>query len=97
MENTLVMKGIALFATLIGVYQWLGQGTSLYDILVIMFATYLVISIDAGKQTVHRTEVQPVEGDNSEKKSFFLNAVNPLSKLITRLFYQYQIKQNPTF
>jgi hypothetical protein len=80
------MKGIALFATLIGVYQWLGTGTSLYDIMVILLATYLIISIDAGKPTENpkRDEAQQIAGDNAERKAFFLKAVNPLKELVTR-------------
>jgi hypothetical protein len=71
MENTVTMKGIAMFATLIGVYQWLGQGTSFLDIMVLLFATALVISMDGGGQK-HQS-IQPVSdeketGDNQNKK-----------------------------
>jgi hypothetical protein len=71
MENTAIMKGIALFATLTGIYQWLGQGTSFMDIMVLLFATALVISMDGGGQK--HQEVQPVSdvketGDNQNTK-----------------------------
>jgi ABC-type enterobactin transport system permease subunit len=64
------MKGIALFATLMGVYNWLSQGTSLFDILVIVFATALVISIDSEKKEANIEEVNA--GDNQTLKNLIL-------------------------
>ena len=76
MEQTVIMKGVALFATLIGVYQWLGQGTqgtSLFDIMILLFATALIISIDADRHA--KPEIPEVAGDysqpNESLKKFF--------------------------
>ena len=75
MENTAMMKGIAMFATLTGIYQWLGNGTGLYDVLVILFATFLIVSMEPARRgevdrLVH--EVNETTGDNQEvKKNIF--------------------------
>ncbi|MFA5931116.1 MAG: hypothetical protein WC821_02265 [archaeon] len=87
MEQTLTIKGIALFATLTGIYQWVGNGTSFYDIMVILFATALVISLDSEKKQREIIKT-PVEiGDNPAEqttkdhaKVFFCEKKLPLSK-----------------
>ena len=78
MEQTVIMKGIALFATLIGVYEWMGEGTSMFDIMVILFATALVISLDSEKkQRVLDTRVEMGNNPTKQPKGFFarVNAI----------------------
>ena len=82
MEQTVVMKAVALFATLMGIYQWLGQGTSLFDILVILFATALIVSIDLDQK---REITVPIEaGDNSKENSLFVKRALPLREILTQ-------------
>jgi len=76
------MKGVALFATLIGVYQWLGQEASLYDIMVILFATALIVSIELEQK--HDIKKNNAPGDNPTQKGFFWRITHPLSKMIVR-------------
>jgi len=86
MENTATMKGIAMFATLIGVYQWLGQGTSFLDIMVLLFATALVISMDGGGQKQQVTQpvsdnIETGDNQNTKKRSvFFCRLTHYLTK-----------------
>jgi len=92
MENTITMKGIALFATLIGIYQWLGQGTSFMDILVLLFATALVISMDGGGQKHQVEQIVPNEeketGDNQKIKrsNFFCRLTSNLAYAMAFVF-----------
>ena len=88
MEQTVTIKGIALSATLIGIYQWVGSGTSFYDIMVILFATALVISLDSEKKQREVTTTKVEIGDNSieqkttdHAKVFFCKERVPLSKI----------------
>ena len=86
MEQTLAIKGIALFATLIGIYQWVGESASFYDIMVILFATALVISLDSEKKQREVTTVVEVGDNPTEKpvnnaKVFFCEKRIPLSKI----------------
>ncbi|MFA6064881.1 MAG: hypothetical protein WCW44_03715 [archaeon] len=72
MENTAMMKGIAMFATLTGIYQWLGNGTGLYDVLVILFATFLIVSMEPARRGEVDRLVPETTGDNQEvKKNIF--------------------------
>lgn len=82
MEQTVTIKGIALFATLTGIYQWIGAGTSFFDIMVILFATALVISLDSEKK--QREVATTVEiGDNP---------VDQKPKVLEKVFFW---KKNP--
>ena len=82
MENTAMMKGIALFATLTGIYQWVGNGTSLYDIMIILIATFLVISMEPHvKEEVNRVTHEEI-GDNPRTKHNLLNAFIALAKRV---------------
>ncbi len=71
MENTAIMKGIALFATLTGIYQWLGNGTSLYDVLIIFFATFLIISMEPTRKGETDRLVQETGDNHQVKKNIF--------------------------
>ncbi len=95
MEKTLLMKGVALFATLTGVYQWLGQGTSMYDIMIILLATYLVISVEGNSEKRKDSEMQVVGDDTNSGKNFFCHQVNPLKDRILRAVNPFPI--NPQY
>jgi len=85
-----IMKGAALFATLIGIYNWLGQGASFFDILIIFLATALIITTDAEKHEV----IAPTEtGDNLKKSNFFLQKVIPLSEMFALSVRHFYLKQ----
>ncbi|MFA5357989.1 MAG: hypothetical protein WC308_03635 [archaeon] len=46
MEQTLFLKGVALFATMVGLQQWLAQGVSLYDVAFIGLATMFLATLE---------------------------------------------------
>ena len=75
MEQTEMMKGIGLFATLIGVYQWLGQGTSLLDIIIILFTVSLIISMDPRKGKEGSVQKEAPLAEHKEKEGFFKKAL----------------------
>jgi hypothetical protein len=84
MENTTMMKGIALFATLTGVYQWLGNGTSLYDVMIILLATFLVVSMEPHEREQPKQVDHLEVGDNQQvKRGFFSNLEVPLRGICT--------------
>jgi len=92
-----IMKGAALFATLIGIYNWLGQGASFFDILIIFLATALIITTDAEK---HEVIVSAETGDNPKKSNFFWQRVIPLSEIFllpTRHFFLKQPVLQPLY
>lgn len=83
MDNTTMIKGIALFATLTGIYQWLGNGTSLYDIMIILLATFLVISMEPQRKEGTDRVVHEEIGENQNRKRTLFQ------ELISRLrFYK---------
>ena len=81
MENTAIMKGIALFATLTGIYQWLGAGTSLYDVLIIFFATFLIVTMEPTKKGQTDRLVQET-GDNHQVKTNIFREFVALAKRV---------------
>jgi len=76
MENTKVAKGVALFATLIGIYNWVGQGASIFDILILTFAAVLILSVDSENKRSFPETIEPSE--NPSKKGLFSNLTLPL-------------------
>ncbi len=78
-ENATLSKGVALFATLIGIYNWIGQGTSLFDIVVLVFAAALIMNVDFGNE---KKSDLPLEQGEIQKRSFFSATVAPLSQHI---------------
>jgi hypothetical protein len=77
MEKAMISKGVALFATLIGIYTWIGQGASLFDIIILIFAAFLIISTDSE----NRKELLPQDlGENQNKKDFFYKVTVPLKR-----------------
>lgn len=77
MEGAKVAKAIMLFATLIGIYTWMGQGASLIDILVLTFAATLILRIDSSAKediVITQEDVEP-----HFKESFFYKSTFPLS------------------
>lgn len=47
MEQTLFLKGVALFAAMVGLQQWIAQGISLYDIAFIGLVTAFLATLEA--------------------------------------------------
>jgi len=82
MENTTMIKGVALFATLTGIYQWLGAGTSLYDVLIIFFATFLIISMEPKQKEEADRVVHEAMGDNPHIKRNFFSAFVSLARRV---------------
>lgn len=78
MESATLSKGVALFATLIGIYNWIGQGTSLFDIVVLVFAAALIMNVDFGNERKSDLPLEQGETQNN-KQSFFSATVAPLS------------------
>ena len=46
LEQTIVIKGIALVSTLAGLQQWMSHGLALFDILFIMLIAMFLISVE---------------------------------------------------
>jgi len=46
MEQTLFLKGVALFATMVGLQQWLAQGVSINDIVFIGLVTVFLATLE---------------------------------------------------
>jgi len=62
MEQTILVRGMGLFATLLGIQQWLVVEASLDDFFFIIFATTLLMVLEANissnlpKESKSRTE-----------------------------------------
>ena len=50
MEQTIMLKGIALFATLIGIQQWLSHAVAVFDILFIILIVAFLLSLEIDYQ-----------------------------------------------
>ncbi|MBT4870252.1 MAG: hypothetical protein HON47_01625 [Candidatus Diapherotrites archaeon] len=50
MEQTILLKGIALFATLTGIQQWLSRTVALFDIIFIVLIVAFLISVELDYQ-----------------------------------------------
>jgi|GEM_PF-2002319 len=76
-----IAKGVALFATLVGISQWLGQEVSMYNIMMLTLVTGLILSIDTKKAPKVKKEgpsVSPILGEVYHRVS---NLGNPLRAL----------------
>ena len=64
MEQTILLKGIALFATLTGIQQWLSNAVALFDIIFIALIVAFLVSLEIDYQK-HRArkgvEKQPIQ------------------------------------
>ena len=76
LNDARIAKGVALFATLIGIYNWIGQGTSLFDILVLTFAAALILSVDSSEREIPALPID--RGEIQNKKEFFHQVSIPL-------------------
>jgi len=61
MEQTILLKGLALFATLTGLQQWLAQTVALFDIMFILLITAFLLSLEMDYAKHKRRE-----GDNPQ-------------------------------
>jgi hypothetical protein len=50
MEQTIMLKGIALFATLTGIQQWLSHAVALFDIMFIILIVAFLLSLEIDYQ-----------------------------------------------
>ena len=77
MEQTILLKGLALFATLTGLQQWLAQTVALFDIMFILLITAFLLSLEMDYAKHKRRE-----GDNQQpsqdpsQKPFLGQSVN---------------------
>ena len=46
MEQTILLKGVALFATLTGIQQWLAQDVALFDIMFVGLIVAFLIALE---------------------------------------------------
>lgn len=92
MENAGISKGVALFATLIGIYNWIGQGTSLFDIIIVLFAAALILNVDSHDE--RKTGVPLEQGETQNKQDFFRQASIPLRRccLLWRQHFVYSLQ-----
>jgi len=76
-----IAKGVALFATLIGISQWLGQEVSMYNIMMLTLVTGLILSLDT--KSASRVKKEP-STDNPIAREVYhrvSNLGNPLRAL----------------
>ena len=64
MEQTILIKGIALFATLTGIQQWLSHAVALFDIIFIVLIVAFLLSLEMDYQK-HKVR----KGDNPQPSS----------------------------
>ena len=67
--NTRTAKGIALFAVLVGLYAWVGQGANLLDVAIVLFAAVLILGIEHNNKDTPPVSVFLDESDS--RHSFF--------------------------
>ena len=85
MEQTRIMKGVALFTTLIAIYQWLGNGTSLFDIIILLLSTALIINIDKQEAKEDGPVPEHVGDIQKNKNNFFCRLRRIIAEPISRL------------
>ena len=73
MEQTILLKGLALFATLTGLQQWLAQTVALFDILFIVLITAFLLSLEMDYAKHKRREG---ETQQPAQKPFLGQSVN---------------------
>ncbi|MEK6958954.1 MAG: hypothetical protein AABW59_02805 [archaeon] len=85
MEETLIIRGVALFATLAGIQQWFAQNVSLFDAFFLLLVAAFLISLEhdyikyrekrdspshAKYEKVHGTKESPGEQEPSCSKPY---------------------------
>lgn len=58
MEQTLILKGIGVFATLLGVYQWMATEAQPTDITFILIVTVLLVLMDAERKDKRKAKAE---------------------------------------
>ena len=72
-------KGVALFATLVGIYNWVGQGASLLDVAIVLFAAILILGIEHDTKDTPPVPVEVNETDDS-RHTFLRETSIPLKQ-----------------
>lgn len=73
MEQTLVLKGIGVFATLLGIYQWAVSEAEPTDIIFILVVTILLVLMDAEKREL-KEKYTATENLNETTHATIMNA-----------------------
>jgi len=82
-----IAKGVALFATLIGITQWLGQEASLFNIMMLTLITGLILSLDTKSVPKIKREVSadnPIVGGLFHRINELGNPLRSLTALAAR-------------
>lgn len=71
MNQTLVLKGIGIFTSLVGIYHWIVEEAQSTDVMFLMLITALIILMDVEKEAIQnrKASLEP----QIEKKSFLTN------------------------
>ncbi|VVB74450.1 Uncharacterised protein [uncultured archaeon] len=68
-----IAKGVALFATLVGISQWLGQEVSFFNIMMLTLITGLILSLDTKNSPRSKGNIGI---DNPAEGGFFRRVTN---------------------
>jgi hypothetical protein len=71
MKQTLVLKGIGVFASLMSVYHWIAAEAESTDVMFLMIITILIILMDVEKEAIKNSKAS-LGPQELEKKSLFL-------------------------
>ena len=74
MEQTILLKGVALFAALTGIQQWLPHAVALFDIIFIVLIVAFLLSLEMDYQK-HKGR-ERVDNPQPSQKPFLKTSVN---------------------
>jgi hypothetical protein len=72
MEETILIRGVAIFSALTGLQQWLSQSITPFDILFITLIVAFLISVERDYFKYKRRQASPGEPLPPPISSFFL-------------------------
>jgi len=67
MEETLILRGIALFATLAGIQQWLAENVSLFDAFFLLLVTAFLMSLEHDYVKFRERKESPTHAKHESK------------------------------
>lgn len=71
MNQTLVLRGIGVFTSLVGIYHWIVVEAQSTDVMFLMLITILIILMDVEKEAISNKKAS-LDPQFIEKKSLFL-------------------------
>ncbi len=71
MRQTLVLKGLGAFATLMGIYQWIAVEAESTDVIFIAVITVLIVLMDVEKEAIHKKDASLNPQESEKKKLIF--------------------------